>query len=158
IAAHRRIVAVLDAIAAHDDIAGAEGVDGVAILAGAAGAGLDVLDAVVEHERAVITDCGAQDLDAVVVGAQDRVARDDQAKRIERDHSRGGDISEDVARDVAGDLLEPDAVAAAGGDVAIGDADVAPAEAMHEAAPLRQRNAAAVKRDAGEADTAGAFA
>ena len=47
--------------------------------------------------------------------------------------------------DVAGDLLEPDAVAAAAGDFAIGDADVAPAEAMHQAAPRRQRNAAAVE-------------
>ena len=41
---------------------------------------------------------------------------------------------------------------------AIGDADVAPAEAMHQAAPLRQRNAAAVEGDAGQADTVGAFA
>ena len=43
-------------------------------------------------------------------------------------------------------------------DLAIGDADVASAEAVHEAAPLRQRNVAAIERDAGEADTAGAFA
>ena len=69
IAAHRRIIAIADAVAAHDDVAGAKRVDGVAVLAGAAGAGLDVLDAVVEHQRAVVADRGAQDLDAVVVGA-----------------------------------------------------------------------------------------
>ena len=67
-------------------------------------------------------------------------------------------FGDDVAADVAGDLLEPDAVAAAAGDLAIGDADVAAAEAMHQAAPRRQRNAAAVERDAGKADAAGAFA
>ena len=55
-------------------------------------------------------------------------------------------------------LLEPDAVAAAACDLAIGDADVASAEAMHEAAPCRQRDAAAIERDAGKADAAGAFA
>ena len=88
----------------------------------------------------------------------DGVARDDQALRVER-HDRGGrDLGDDVAADVAGDLLEPDAVAAAAGDLAIGDADVAAAEAMHQAAPRRQRNAAAVERDAGQADAAGAFA
>ena len=43
-------------------------------------------------------------------------------------------------------------------DLAIGDADVASAQAMHQAAPRRQRNAAAIQRDAGEADAAGAFA
>ena len=43
-------------------------------------------------------------------------------------------------------------------DFAIGDADIASAEAMHEAAPRRQRNAAAVERDVGKADAAGAFA
>ena len=69
IAAHRRIIAIADAIAAHDHVAGAKRVDGVAVLSGAAGAGLDVLDAVVEHLRAVVADRGAQDFDAVVVGA-----------------------------------------------------------------------------------------
>ena len=37
VAAHRREGGVADAVAAHDDIAGAEDVDGVAVLAGAAG-------------------------------------------------------------------------------------------------------------------------
>ena len=64
------------------------------------------------------------------------------------------DLGDDVAADIAGDLLEPDAGAAAVGDFTIDDADVAAAEAMHEAAPRRQRNAAAVKCDAGQADAA----
>ena len=68
------------------------------------------------------------------------------------------DVGDDVTADIAGDLLEPDAGAAAAGDFAIDDADIASAEAMHEAAPGRQRNAAAVERDVGEADAAGAFA
>ena len=101
---------------------------------------------------------GAQDLDAVVVGAGNGVARDDQALRVERYDRGGRDLCEDIAGDVAGNLLQPDAVAAAVGDFAIGDADVAPAEAMHQAAPLRQRNAAAIERDAGQADAVGAFA
>ena len=79
---------------------------------------------------------------------------DDQAQRIERHHRRGRDLREDIAGDVAGDLLEPDAVAAAGRDLAIDDADIAAAEAMHETAPLRQRNAAAIERNAGKADAA----
>src|SRR5262249_44500922 len=149
---------VPDTVAAHDHVAGAEGVDGVAVLAGAAGTGLDVFDTVVEHQRSIVADRGAQDLDAVVVRAQDRVARDDQAERVEGDNGRRGDVGEDVLRDVAGDLLEPDAVAAARNDIAIVDANVTSAEAMHEAAALRQRDAAAVERDAAKADAAGAFA
>ena len=81
-----------------------------------------------------------------------------QALRVERDDRGRGGLGDDVAADVAGDVLEPDAVAAAADDLAIGDADVAAAEAMHQAAPRRQRNAAAVERDVGEADAAGAFA
>src|SRR5471032_1771877 len=73
------IIAIADAVAAHDDIAGAKRVDGVAVLPGAAGAGLDVLDTVVGDLRAVIADRRAQDFDAVVVGALNRVARHQQA-------------------------------------------------------------------------------
>ncbi len=125
---------------------------------GAAGAGLDVLDAVVEHPRAVVADGGAQDFDAVVVGAGNGVARNQQALRVER-YDRGGCcVGDDVAADVAGDILEPDAVAAAADDLAIGDPDVASPQAMHEAAPCRQRDAAAIQRDIGEADAASAFA
>src|SRR5262249_10287876 len=103
-------------------------------------------------------DGGTQNLDAVVVGAENRVARDDEALGIERDHGRHGDVGEDIARDVAGDLLEPDAAAAGARDLAIEDAHVASAETVDEAAARRERNAAAVEGDAGEADRAGAFA
>src|SRR6202011_2961279 len=127
IAAHGRVVAIADAVAAHDDVAGAKRVDGVAVVAGAAGAGLDVRDAVVEHLRAVVADGGAQDFDAVVVGTLNGVARNQQALRVERYDRGGGGIGDDVAADVAGDVLEPDAVATAAGDFAIGDADVASA-------------------------------
>ncbi len=68
---------------------------------------------------------------------------------------RGGDV---VAADVARNLLEPNAVAAAAGDFAIDDPDISPAEAMDQTAPGRQRNAAAVDREVGDADTVGAFA
>ncbi len=59
VAAHRRVIAIADAIAGDDDIARTIGVDGVAILTGAAGTGLDVLDTIVDHLRAVIADGGA---------------------------------------------------------------------------------------------------
>src|SRR4029079_4200317 len=112
-----------------------ERVDGVAVLPGAAGPGLDVLDAIVEHQRAVVADRGTQDLDAVVIGADNRVARHHQALRVERGDAGDRDIAKNIAADVAGDVLEPDAVAAAVDDLAVDDANVAPAEAMHEAAP-----------------------
>jgi hypothetical protein len=156
--AHRGIVAILDAISAHDHVAGAKHVDGVAVLSGAAGAGLDVLDAVVRDQRAVVADGGAQDLDAVVVGRGDGVARHDQAPGVERHHRGCGCSGDDVAADIAKNLFEPDRVAAAARDLAIDDADVATTEAMDQAAPGRQCNTAAVERDAVKTDAAGAFA
>src|SRR5450631_691519 len=135
IAAHRGIVAIADAIAAHDHVAGAKRIDGVAVLSGAAGAGLDVLDAVVCDQRAVVADGVAQDFDAVVAGADNGVARNDEALRIERDNGCRGCRGNDVAADIAGDVFQPDAVAAAAGEFAIDNADVAAAQAMHQAAP-----------------------
>src|ERR1043165_717887 len=55
-------------------------------------------------------------------------------------------------------VVAPDAVAAAARYFAVDDTDVAAAEAVHETAPLRQRNAAAVEGDAGQADIVGTFA
>jgi len=78
-----RIVAIADAVAAHDHIAGTKRIDGVAILSGAAGAGLDVLDPVVDHHGAVVADRGAQDFDAVVVGVDDGVAGDREPPGVE---------------------------------------------------------------------------
>src|SRR5207245_1166132 len=84
--------------------------------------------------------------------------RDDQALGVEGYQRCGGRLGHDVAADIAGDLFEPDRVAAAAGDFAIDDADIATADTMDQAAPCRQRNAAAVERDAGKADAASAFA
>src|SRR6202008_1440489 len=85
IAAHRGERRAGDDIAAHDHIGGAEDVDGVAVLAGAAAARGDVLDAVVDHERAVLALFRAPDLDAVVAGALHNVAADRQPAGIERE-------------------------------------------------------------------------
>src|ERR1700682_3160057 len=63
-----------------------------------------------------------------------------------------------MAADVAGDVLEPDAVAARASDLTIGNADVASAEAMHQAAPHRQSNASAIQREVGKTNAVGAFA
>ncbi len=54
IAAHRRERAVADAVAAHDHVAGAKHVDRIAVLARAAGAVVDRLDAVVGDDGAVV--------------------------------------------------------------------------------------------------------
>ena len=83
VAAHAGKVAVADAVAADDDVRCAKGVDGVAVLTGAAGTGDDVLDAVVDHQRAVVAGLVAEDFDAVVAGAGDRVLRDQQALGVE---------------------------------------------------------------------------
>ena len=77
--------------------------------------------------------------------------------RVERDDRGRRGVRDDVAGDVARDLLEPDAVAAAAGDLAIVDAHVAAGEAMDQAAAIGQGNVAAVERDAGEAQAVGAF-
>jgi len=106
-------------------------------LAGAAGAGLDVLDAVVRDQRAVVADGRAQDFDAVIVGALDRL-------RVTSKPRASNDTIAVVADLVmmlplmSPNLLKPDTVAAAAGDLAIGDADVVATEAMHETAPGRQ--------------------
>src|SRR5579872_4517970 len=123
----------------------------------AAGAGLDILDAVVGDQRAVVADRRPQDLDAVVVGTPDRVARDDQPLGVERYDRGRSDVGEDIAADVAGNLLEPDAVAAAVADFTTADADIAAAQAMDQAIPRRQRHIRAVERKARKADMVGAF-
>src|SRR5882724_3574179 len=137
VAAHAGVVAIFDAIASDDDVAGAQGVDGVAVLPGAAGARFDVLDAVVRDQRAVVADRRAQDFDTVVAGACDAVARDDQAFRIERHDRRHRGVADDVAADIALDLFEPDRATAAADDLAIGDANVAAGEAVDQPAPGR---------------------
>src|SRR3974390_3475640 len=80
--------AIPDSLAAPDHIGGAKHVDGVAVLAGPAGTGVDVLDTVVDHDGAVVARSRAPDLDAVVAGARDAVARNQQPRGVE-DVKRG---------------------------------------------------------------------
>src|SRR5207248_6474358 len=83
VAAHRRIGGAADAVAAHDDIAGAEDVDGVAVLAGTTGGVIDILDAVVDDERAVVALLRPVHENAAVAGAAHDVVLDRQAARIQ---------------------------------------------------------------------------
>ena len=78
-AAHRGERGVADAVAAHDDVVGAEHVDGIAVLAGTSGFIGDVFDAVVDDERAVVAGLAAPDQNAAVAGALHRIAGDAQA-------------------------------------------------------------------------------
>ena len=146
IAAHRRERAVADAVAAHDHIGGAEYVDGVAVLAGAAGAVVDRLDAVVDDHGAVVAGSAAPDLDAVVAGAGNGVARDQQRARIEGMDRDVGAVGQDRVDDLAVDRGAGDGGAAGAEDFAIGDLDAADVLEMHEAAPLGQAAALAVER------------
>src|SRR5690242_3840267 len=116
VATHRGEIAIADAIAAYHDIAGAIGVDGVAVLAGAAGTCLDVLDPVAFDQRAVIADRVAQDFDAVLRCPADGVAGYPKAARIERNDSGDRNVGEGVAAEVARDEFKPGAAASAGGD------------------------------------------
>jgi len=59
-----------------------------------------------------------------------RVARNDQAQRVERHHRRGGHVGKMLPEMSPENLFEPDCRAAARRDLAIDDADVAPAGAM----------------------------
>src|SRR5262249_35107565 len=124
----------------------------------AAGAGLDVLDAVVGNQRTVVAHFRAQDLNAVVVGTYDGVARSDQALSVERGDRRSRGVGDDVIGNFARDLLEPDAVAAAAHDLAIAEADGAPGQAVDQAAAGGERHSAAVERDAVKTNVIGAFA
>ena len=67
--------AAADVIAAHDDVAGAENVDGVAVLAVAAGARGGVVDAVVGDQAAVAPLLALPDADAAIAGTTDGVGR-----------------------------------------------------------------------------------
>ena len=121
VAAHGGESRVADTVAAHDDVVGAEHVDGVAVLAGAAGLVHDAFDAVVDDDRAVIARLAAPDQDAAIAGTAHGIAGDAQPARIERE-DRGISRIDRVPRDVAGDGLERDAVAAGIDNLAIGDA------------------------------------
>ena len=85
------------------------------------------------------------------------IARHRQPERVERDNRGGRRPDDGVASDLAGNVLKPDAVAAAAGDLAVQNPQVAPTETMNQAAPVGQGNAAAVKREVTEADMVGAI-
>ncbi len=127
--------------------------DGVAVLARAAGSGLDVLDAVVDHDAAVVADDGCVKISMPLSEVSEIVVlRDQKSERVERHDGGGRDLAKGVAADFAGDVFQPDAVAAAVMISQSVDANVAAGEAVNEAAPVGQRQIAAVERQIGEAD------
>src|SRR5207253_4793178 len=136
--AHRRIGGAADAVAAHDNIAGAEDVDSVAVLAGAASKVVDILDAVVDDERAVVALLRPVHENAAVAGAAHDVVLDRQAACIQR---IDGDIRGLRDRGIghcALDLEQTDTAAARARDLAIHDTDVAALFKDYQSAVLRQ--------------------
>ena len=152
VAAHGREGRARDAVAAHDHVAGAEDVDGVAVLARAAALVGDVLDAVVEHQRAVVGLRRSPDQDAVVAGAADGVVLDRKAAGVHREDRGFGGVVYLGAGDGAFDAFEGDAVATRIDDLAIDDADRAAERQAHQRAVVRQRLVGAVDGQAGEGD------
>ena len=155
VAAHGGESRVADTVAAHDDVVGAEHVDGVAVLAGAAGLVHDVFDAVVDDDRAVIAGLAAPDQDAAIAGTAHGIAGDAQPARIDRE-DRGISRIDRVPGDVAGDGLERDAVAAGIDNLAIGDAHGTALRQMQQPTPLRKRDAGAVEYEAADAEVVAA--
>jgi hypothetical protein len=136
--------------------AGAVDVDGVAVLAGAAGARGDVLDAIVDHQGAVVAGLRPPHQDAVVAGPSHRVAGELQAARIEREDAGTLGACDGGAGHLALAGLQHDAVAAGGHDLAFGDAHAAGVREVHEAAALGEGQAGTVEREAGERQGVGA--
>src|SRR5262249_53839721 len=157
IAAHRGECAVLDAVAAHAHIAGAEYVDAIAVLARAAGAIEDRLDAVVDDEAAVVARLAAPDLDAVVTGAGDRVARDQEPARVERMDRDIDSVADRHAGDLAVNRTAVNCRSPGAGDRAIDDLDGAGALQMHEPAPFREPPPQAVEQEPRQRHVIGAL-
>jgi hypothetical protein len=150
VAAHRREGRPLDAVAAHTDVAGAKDVDGVPVLPRPAGAGRDILDAVVEHQRAVIARLRAPHQDAVVAGAPNRVAGDSEALGIAREDRGTRCIRDARGGHLALGPLEQDAVSARVHERAVADAHPARLGETDEGASFRQRQPGAVERQSFE--------
>src|SRR6185369_16575716 len=106
-----------NSVAAHDDIAGAEHVDGIAVLARAAGHVVDVLDAVVDHERAVVAFLRPVHQNATVTGAAHDVVLDRQAARVERVDGNVRGLRDGGVGHRALDLEQADAAAARAGNL-----------------------------------------
>jgi hypothetical protein len=147
-----RISGAADAVAAHDDIAGAEDVDGVAVLAGATGDVVDILDAVVDDERTVVALLRPVHQNAAVAGAAHDVILDRQAARIERIDCNVRGLGDGGAGHRALDLKQTDTAAARTRDLAIHDAKVAALFEDHQSAVLRQRPATALDGETRERD------
>ncbi len=158
VAAHPGKVTVANPVAADHDVARAKCIDGVTVLSGAAGARLDVFDTVVDNHGAIVAHDISQDLDAVVRRILNRVLRDQKPECIERGERGVRGLADGVAADFTGDVLEPDAVAAAADDVAILHVDIEATQDMHQPAAVCEFDAAAVEREIGEGNTAGTLA
>jgi hypothetical protein len=134
---------------------GAEDIDAVAVLAGAAGAVRDPLDAVVDDHRAVVATFATPDLDAVVAGADDGIARDQETARVERMNRNVGAVDDTRRRDFALDGAADDADAAAVANLAVRDLDCACMVELQQALPLGQAPPLSIERQAGERHVAG---
>src|SRR5581483_1476713 len=156
IAAHGRERRPLDAVAAHHDVAGAKYIDGIAVLPGAAGARGDVLDAVVEDERAVVAGLGAPHQDAVVGALAHRVGGDPEALRIEREDAGVARAAHGRARHLAFDSLQHDPVPGRRHNLAVADAYAPTFCEMHKAALRGKGDAGAVEHQSGERRGVGA--
>src|SRR5207302_8317294 len=111
IAAYRRERAIPDAVAADADIGGTKDIDSIAVLARAARAIGDRVDDIVGDDGAVVASGRTPDLDAVVAGAVDDVARDHETACVDAVDGGVDAVGERRAGDVAGDRDGVDGVA-----------------------------------------------
>ena len=142
-------------VAAHDHVGGAIDVDGIAVLASAAGARAGVIDAVVGDQAAVVPLDALTDTDAAIAGFGMTLAAMMRPRLSLQNSALSAAPVIVQCRHVAVAVLERDAVAAGAGDFAIGDADGLHVIEVHQAAIVRQRLAAAVEREAAERDGVG---
>src|SRR5260370_29669903 len=109
----------------------------------------DVLDAIVEHEGAVIARLRAPDQNAVVARIADAIAADDHAAGVEREDGGPRGAADRIAGDLAFDALEGDAVTAGADDLAVLDPDAAAADEVDQTA-ARERPRPPVEHHAGQ--------
>ena len=113
VAAHGGVGAVGDAVAGDEHAAGAEDVDAVAVLAGAAGVGADARDAVAGDDAAVLAGLRAPHLDAVVAAVGDVVVHDLEARRVDAADGGLDGGGDGAVGDAAGAAFKRDAVGGA---------------------------------------------
>ena len=122
----------LTELLAIDTPFGAEGVDAVAVLPGAAASRADTLDAVGEDHGAVIGDLPAMHQNAAIAAVGDGVAVDLQLARLDRIDAGIGRAADFRALDAAGHALQRQTVLAAAEDAAIVDDQMLDAGADRE--------------------------